>query len=138
MLACGCPIPISSRLIWQAAKFRLQALHQYREAFLESAAPDWATKREVKLLPLGGDDKWERKEGWSEEGLAALNNTIRQQYQQRMGNMQINARARRRPARLVPPLPRTRNSDSDGHFPGGSDVPILVRTRGLKNRFRNT
>jgi hypothetical protein len=86
------PYANQARLMWQAARCRLQAVHQYREAFLESAAPAWATKREVRLLPLGGDDKWERKEGWTEGGLKALNETIRLQYQQRMGDMQINPR----------------------------------------------
>lgn len=87
------PYSNQPRLVWQTFKLRLQALHQYRGAFLESAAPTWATRREeVKLLPLGGDDKWERREGWSPEGLKALNETIRQQYQLRMSDMRIHPR----------------------------------------------
>jgi len=87
------PYSNQPRLAWQTFKLRLKALHQYRGAFLEAAAPEWATRREeVTLFPLGGDDKWERHVGWTPEALQALNNTIRLQYEERMGDLEINPR----------------------------------------------
>lgn len=73
-----------NRFVRQPFLLRLQGVHIYRRGFIEDFFPAYATTPRINLEPLGGDLKWERPLPRTPAQVAELQDTIRQQYENKM------------------------------------------------------